>query len=178
MNRFTTLIVLLIAGVCFTACEKRQAKQQSGTGGATKVVFVPKSMGIAYYEKMYPEFKRACTELGAEFNVVGPAKTDATSQIPIIKDQVQLGVNVILLAPNSADALNPDLDAARARAASRSGLSASAELGASRITFTPCCTWSLMIGIWLVASVFAGPTTSNSAPSSVHARLNSGYIFS
>ena len=118
MNRFSILIVLLIAGVfsaTFAACEKRQAKQQTGSGGATKVVFVPKSMGIAYYEKMYPEFKRACTELGAEFDVVGPAKTDATSQIPIIKDQVQQGVNVILLAPNSADALNPDLDAARAR---------------------------------------------------------------
>jgi rhamnose transport system substrate-binding protein len=92
----------------------------SGGGGcerekAATVVFIPKSMGIAYYEKMYPEFERACTEQGETFKVVGPAKTDATSQIPIIKAQVQKGVKVILLAPNSADALNTELDAARGK---------------------------------------------------------------
>jgi rhamnose transport system substrate-binding protein len=100
-------------------CERRQARSTSqpagGEGGPVRVVFIPKSMGIAYYERMYPEFERACTELGAEFQTVGPATTDATSQIPIIKDQVQQGARVLLLAPNSADALNPELDAARAR---------------------------------------------------------------
>jgi rhamnose transport system substrate-binding protein len=104
---------LLAAG----GCEKRQAKAPASqpAGGPVRVVFIPKSMGIAYYEQMYPEFERACKELGAEFDKVGPAKTDATSQIPIIKDQVQQGARVILLAPNSADALNGELDAARAR---------------------------------------------------------------
>jgi rhamnose transport system substrate-binding protein len=98
--------MVLLASICLGGCERPKAHD---------VVFIPKSMGIAYYEKMYPEFERACKELGLEFKVVGPATTDATSQIPIIKDQVQQGVKVILLAPNSADALNPTLDAARAR---------------------------------------------------------------
>jgi rhamnose transport system substrate-binding protein len=128
MTRQRCSVVLALAAVACAvlgagACERRQARsgattQASGGGpeaGPIRVVFIPKSMGIAYYEKMYPEFKRACAELGAEFDVVGPARTDATSQIPIIKDQVQQGVRVLLLAPNSADALNPDLDAARAR---------------------------------------------------------------
>lgn len=117
-----TMVLLACALVGAGACERRGARSTTATqpsGGAgdgtIRVVFIPKSMGIAYYEKMYPEFERACTELGAEFAVVGPARTDATSQIPIIKDQVQQGVRVLLLAPNSADALNPDLDAARAR---------------------------------------------------------------
>ena len=101
-------------------CEKRLPRSATtqGTrddGGPIRVVFIPKSVGIAYYEAMYPEFERAAKETGTEFEVVGPAKTDATSQIPIIKDQVQQGVSVILLAPNSVDALNPELDAARAR---------------------------------------------------------------
>jgi ABC-type sugar transport system substrate-binding protein len=71
------------------------------------IVFIPKSKGIPYYESMYPEFERAAKDTGATLRVAGPAKTDATSQISIIKDQVQQGVDVILLAPNSADALNP-----------------------------------------------------------------------
>jgi rhamnose transport system substrate-binding protein len=122
MNRL--LLLSLLSTLAIAGCEKRGARTtaaggaastQGSSGGPIKVVFIPKSMGIAYYERMYPEFERACKELGAEFDKVGPAKTDATSQIPIIKDQVQQGVNVILLAPNSADALNPELDAARAR---------------------------------------------------------------
>jgi rhamnose transport system substrate-binding protein len=102
----------------FVGCEKRQAGSAAtrpAGSGPPRVVFIPKSMGIAYYEKMYPQFEAACKEAGGEFAVVGPATTDATSQIPFIKDQVQLGVRVILIAPNSADALNRELDAARAR---------------------------------------------------------------
>src|SRR5437870_7041115 len=38
-----------------------------------------------------------------------------SSQIPFIKDQVQRGVNVICLSPNSPDALNQVCDDARAR---------------------------------------------------------------
>jgi len=110
--------VCLLGLILLGACEKRQARvstSQPAPTGPLRIVFIPKSMGIAYYEQMYPEFERGCRELGAEFDKVGPAKTDATSQIPIIKDQVQQGARVILLAPNSADALNPELDAARAR---------------------------------------------------------------
>lgn len=119
-GRVFTVLLLTAVATTLGACEKREAKgpasQPTGGGGETpRIVFIPKSMGIAYYERMYPEFERACAELGATFDKVGPAKTDATSQIPIIKDQVQQGARVILLAPNSADALNPELDAARAR---------------------------------------------------------------
>lgn len=119
------LMTGFIVALAALGCEKRQARsvsastQSSGgnsaASGAVRVVFIPKSVGIAYYERQYPEFERACKELGAEFLTVGPQGTDATSQIPYIKDQVQQGARVILIAPNSVDALNPELDAARAR---------------------------------------------------------------
>jgi len=119
-------VVLTMAAIIATAgCERQDSTTSTtqpaanggdgGKGKSVQVVFIPKSKGIPYYESMYPEFERACKELGADFRVAGPAKTDATSQIPIIKDQVQQGVDVILLAPNSADALNQELDAARAK---------------------------------------------------------------
>jgi rhamnose transport system substrate-binding protein len=112
LRRVLCLLLAFAGALALGGC-KRDGGTISNAG--PRVVFIPKSLGIAYYEKMYPEFERACKEQGGEFNVVGPAKTDATSQIPIIKAQAQKGVNVILLAPNSADALNAELDAARAK---------------------------------------------------------------
>lgn len=112
-------VVFCLLALC--ACERRESGPAGSSstapspGGSVKMVFIPKSKGIPYYESMYPEFERAAKELDARFDVAGPAKTDATSQIPIIKDQVQQGVNAILIAPNSADALNRELDAARSK---------------------------------------------------------------
>ena len=50
-------------------------------------------------------------QLGCEFEFVAPATAEATSQIPFIEAQIQRGVNVIGIAPNSPDALNQVLDA-------------------------------------------------------------------
>src|SRR4051812_3234559 len=114
----SSVFCLIACSLLAIGCEKRAARtatSQPSSGGPPKVVFIPKSMGIAYYEKMYPQFEQSCKEAGGDFAVVGPATTDATSQIPFIKDQVQQGVRVILIAPNSADALNRELDAARSR---------------------------------------------------------------
>ena len=58
-------------------------------------------------------FEDACKQLGCEFEFVAPATAEATSQIPFIEAQIQRGVNVIAIAPNSPDALNQVLDDAR-----------------------------------------------------------------
>jgi rhamnose transport system substrate-binding protein len=58
---------------------------------------------------MIEGFKKASEEAGAEFVAIGPPTADATSQLPLIKDQIQRGVNVIAISPNSPDALNPAL---------------------------------------------------------------------
>ena len=120
MTKSAIAVCFVFAMLLAVGCERRpsaSATSQPTTNAAEAVtiVFIPKSKGIPYYESMYPEFERAAKDTGATFRVAGPAKTDATSQISIIKDQVQQGVDVILLAPNSADALNPELDAARAK---------------------------------------------------------------
>jgi rhamnose transport system substrate-binding protein len=53
--------------------------------------------------------------VGCEFEFVAPATAEATSQIPFIEAQIQRGVDVIGIAPNSPDALNQVLDDARAK---------------------------------------------------------------
>ena len=60
-------------------------------------------------------FEDACKTIGCEFEFVAPATAEATSQIPFIEAQIQRGVDVIAIAPNSPDALNQVFDAARAK---------------------------------------------------------------
>ncbi|WP_375451364.1 substrate-binding domain-containing protein [uncultured Devosia sp.] len=78
-----------------------------------KIVYIGKNTGNPYFDSITGGFEDGCKSLGCEFEFVAPATAEATSQIPFIEAQIQRGVNVIAIAPNSPDALNPVLDSAR-----------------------------------------------------------------
>lgn len=80
-----------------------------------KIVYIGKNTGNPYFDSITGGFVDACAAKGCEFEFVAPATAEATSQIPIIEAQIQRGVNVIGIAPNSPDALNAVLDDARAK---------------------------------------------------------------
>ena len=80
-----------------------------------KIVYIGKNTGNPYFDSITGGFEDACKSLGCEFEFVAPATAEATSQIPFIEAQIQRGVNVIAIAPNSPDALNQVLDAAKAK---------------------------------------------------------------
>ena len=79
------------------------------------IVYVGKNTGNPYFDSITGGFEDACKELGCEFQFVAPATAEATSQIPIIEAQIQRGVDVIAVAPNSPDALNQVFDEARSK---------------------------------------------------------------
>jgi len=80
-----------------------------------KIVYIGKNTGNPYFDSITGGFQDACKAKGCEFEFVAPATAEATSQIPIIEAQIQRGVNVIGIAPNSPDALNQVLDEAKAK---------------------------------------------------------------
>ncbi len=80
-----------------------------------KIVYIGKNTGNPYFDSITGGFEDACEKLGCEFEFVAPATAEATSQIPFIEAQIQRGVNVIGIAPNSPDALNQVLDDARSK---------------------------------------------------------------
>lgn len=80
-----------------------------------KIVYIGKNTGNPYFDSITGGFEDACKSLGCEFEFVAPATAEATSQIPFIEAQIQRGVNVIAIAPNSPDALNQVFDDARAK---------------------------------------------------------------
>lgn len=80
-----------------------------------QIVYIGKNTGNPYFDSITGGFVDACEALGCEFEFVAPATAEATSQIPFIEAQIQRGVQIIGIAPNSPDALNPVLDEARAK---------------------------------------------------------------
>ena len=80
-----------------------------------KIVYIGKNTGNPYFDSITGGFQDACKKLGCEFEFVAPATAEATSQIPFIEAQIQRGVKVIGIAPNSPDALNQVLDQAKAK---------------------------------------------------------------
>ncbi len=83
--------------------------------GPLKIVYIPKNTGNPYFDSIIGGFKKACEELKCEFTTTAPATAEATSQVSFVKDQIQRGVNVIAISPNSPDALNQVFDEARAK---------------------------------------------------------------
>lgn len=80
-----------------------------------KIVYIPKNTGNPYFDSIIKGFEDGCKTLGCEFTTVAPASAEATSQIPFVTAQVQRGVDVIAISPNSPDALNQVFDRARAK---------------------------------------------------------------
>ena len=70
------------------------------------IVFVGKNTGNPYFDSLTQGFVEACDSIACNFEFVAPATADATSQIPFLEAQIQRGVDVIAISPNSPDALN------------------------------------------------------------------------
>jgi rhamnose transport system substrate-binding protein len=88
--------------------------EAASAGGATKIVYIPKNTGNPYFDSIIRGFEQSCLEIGCEFTTTAPATAEATSQIPFVEEQIQRGVNVLAISPNSPDALNEVFDRARA----------------------------------------------------------------
>src|SRR5262245_12087377 len=97
------LIVVAAGGSCIAGFPYRSL---AGDGKPIKICYIAKNTGNPYFDPLIDGMKKAAEENGAEFTTVSPATADATSQLPLIKEQVQRGVNVIAISPNSKDALN------------------------------------------------------------------------
>ena len=109
LSRWAAVMCLAILLALSLSCEKAERTGAVGTisdASDVRIVYIPKNTGNPYFEPMIDGFRKAAEEHGAKFDTVAPATADATSQIPLIKDQIQRGVHVLALSPNSPDALN------------------------------------------------------------------------
>jgi rhamnose transport system substrate-binding protein len=123
MNR-TTLALLALVTIFAVGCNREPDASASSTTGSAgpaaagkklKIVYIPKNSGNPYFDEVNRGFKEAADALNCDFSTNAPATGEATSQIPIIKEQIQQGVDVIAISANSPDALNQVLDEAKSK---------------------------------------------------------------
>lgn len=77
------------------------------TDGTMTYVFVPKGLGIPYFDTANNGAQEAAAELGVEVTYTGPATADATEQIQVLNSLIAQGVDGLAISANDADALVP-----------------------------------------------------------------------
>ncbi len=83
--------------------------------GGLQIAYIPQNTGNPYFERINQGFQETCAELGCVVTFSAPATAEATLTIPFIQEQVQRGIDVLAIQPNSVDAINSILDDVRAK---------------------------------------------------------------
>jgi rhamnose transport system substrate-binding protein len=107
---FPAVIAVLAAVSALAACGQREAPGGGGDEAAAdqvRVAFVPKLVGIPYFEAMKAGGDQAAEELGVEFIYQGDTTADPAKQAEIINSLVQQKVTVLAVAPNDPAAIAP-----------------------------------------------------------------------
>ncbi|HUI70585.1 MAG TPA: substrate-binding domain-containing protein, partial [Spirochaetia bacterium] len=65
-----------------------------------KIAFVPKLIGIPYFNAMQDGGNKAAQDLGVDFIYTGPTTADVAKQAEIVDNLITRGVNAIAVAPN------------------------------------------------------------------------------
>lgn len=88
------------------ATEEDMAAEEMAEGDLT-YVFVPKGLGIPYFDTANNGAQEAAAELGVEVTYTGSATADATEQIQVLNSLIAQGVDGMAISANDADALVP-----------------------------------------------------------------------
>ena len=111
-GRLLRVVVALCAALALAACGQKEAPSSGATGGGgggqeTKVAFVPKLVGIPYFEAMKLGGELAAKDLGVQFIYQGDTTADPAKQAEIINTLIQQKVTVRAVAPNDPAAIAP-----------------------------------------------------------------------
>ncbi len=108
MARWARILGVVMVGVLLAL--------PGGPGQAQKkmqIAFVPKLVGIPYFNAMEKGGKEAARDLGVEFVYTGPTTADSAAQIQIVDNLITKGVDAISVAPNDPAAIGPILKKAK-----------------------------------------------------------------
>lgn len=112
-------LVALVAGVVggrATASGNAAASGGGGGGAASgqKVDVIIRATDSAYWQTLLAGADAAAADFGITVAKFGPtSETDIAGQVQLVENSVSRGVNAIVIAPSSSEALNASIDAAR-----------------------------------------------------------------
>jgi rhamnose transport system substrate-binding protein len=120
--------------VALAAAVVAAATVPGGSSGAPhktyKIAFVPKLIGIPYFNAMQKGGQQAAKKLGVDFIYQGPTTADSAKQIETINSLISRRVDAIAVAPDDPVAVKPIL--ARAQAAKITTLSSDTDASGNR----------------------------------------------
>jgi rhamnose transport system substrate-binding protein len=107
----------LAVALALSACGGKEvgggaAGAGGGGGDEVTVAFVPKLVGIPYFEAMKAGGDEAAKALGVTFIYQGDTTADAAKQAEIVNSLIQQKVDVLAVAPNDPSAIAPVLERA------------------------------------------------------------------
>ena len=123
--KFSLSLVAVIALIAVVAgvVAGRASGGESGAGGGggdggaaagKKIDVIIKASDSSFWQTMLAGAKRAGADYGARVGLFGPtSETDVNQQVQLIENSISRGVDAIVLAPNSSDALNNAIKRAR-----------------------------------------------------------------
>jgi ribose transport system substrate-binding protein len=111
------LIAVVLGVVAGRAAGGTSASTGGGAGGAAagkKVDVIIKASDSSFWQTMLAGARKAGTDYGLKIGLFGPtSETDVNQQVQLVENSISRGVDAIVLASNSSDALNSAIKRAR-----------------------------------------------------------------
>jgi ribose transport system substrate-binding protein len=111
------LVALVLGVVTGRATGRTSASSGGGPGGATagkKVDVIIKASDSSFWQAMLAGAKQAGGDFGINVNTFGPtSETNIDEQVQLVENSISRGAQGIVIAPNSASALNSVIARAR-----------------------------------------------------------------
>ena len=112
------LITLVVGVVAGRASGGSSSGGGGGSGGAAsgkKIDVIIKASDSSFWQSMLAGARKAAADYGVKVGLFGPtSETDVNEQVQLVENSVSRGVDSIVLAPNSSEALNSAIKRARA----------------------------------------------------------------
>jgi ribose transport system substrate-binding protein len=114
-------VIALLAVVVGVVAGRASSGSSSGGGGGSggaaagkKVDVIIKASDSSFWQTMLAGAKKAAGDYGLKVGLFGPtSETDINEQVQLIENSISRGVDAIVLASNSSDALNSAIKRAR-----------------------------------------------------------------
>jgi ribose transport system substrate-binding protein len=111
------LIAVVLGVVAGRAAGGTSSSTGGGAGGAAagkKVDVIIKASDSSFWQTMLAGAKKAGSDYGVKVGLFGPtSETDVNQQVQLVENSISRGVDAIVLASNSSDALNSAIKRAR-----------------------------------------------------------------
>jgi len=106
MNKKTMFLMIIVAVLVLSLVSFAFANSfVTKASKEWKIAFVPKLIGIPYFNAMEAGGNRAAKDLGVEFIYTGPTTASVPEQIQYIDNLITRGVDAIIVAPNDPAAI-------------------------------------------------------------------------